>query len=393
LSFEIFAGLRILDFSRVLAGPYATRVFADFGAEVIKVQTRATAVGADNCEQPYFAMWNRNKLGISLDMSFPEARSIALDLAAKSDVVVENFSPRVLDNWGLGYDMLRRANPGIILLRMSAAGQSGPWRNHVAFGPTIHALSGLTHLTSYSDEPPCGPGFAYADVAAGLYGALAVASALYSRAQSHEGQYIDLSEYETLVALLGPALIATHAGTAEDVIKSELTEAAPLGPCGCFRCLGDDQWCAIAIRDETQWHGLCDVLGLGALVDQRFNSICTRRQSLELHVLIESRTSQYRACELVERLQEKGIAASVVQSAAELADDPQLRHRNYFVRLKHPTLGEYNADRGPIRLGGDPAPNWRPAPQLGEHNDYVFGTVLGWNPTRIAELRRRGVIG
>jgi crotonobetainyl-CoA:carnitine CoA-transferase CaiB-like acyl-CoA transferase len=375
------AGVRVLDFTRVLAGPFATRIFADFGAEVIKIQTRRTATGADADDQPYFAMWNRNKRSVTIDLDRPEGRDVVLELVRRCDVVAENFAPRVLDNWDLGYPVLRHANPQIVLLRMSAAGQTGPWRDTVAYGPTIHALSGLTALTAYPGGSPLGPGFAYSDVVAGLYGALAVTSALYARARTGQGCAVDLSEYEAVVGLVAPAF-------GED--PGEAERAAPYG---CFPCRGDDRWCAFAAFDERQWQALCGVLGLtNEAKDPRFEGVEARRQhSAELRALLEARTTAFAADDLAGRLQEKGIPAAPVQDARDLAEDPHLAERGFFAKLRHPVLGEFTTDRGAIRLEGE-EPLLRPPPLLGQDNDAVFGELLGWAAEKIAEMRARGVI-
>ncbi len=391
--FDIFAGLRVLDFSRVLAGPYATRLLADYGAEVIKVQTQKTAVGAEANQQAYFAAWNRNKRGILLDMDRPGAREVVLELARICDVVVENFAPRVLDNWGLDYKSLQMQNPGIILLRMSSAGSSGPWRNHVAFGPTIHALSGLMHLTS-ATSPPLNPGFAYADVVAGLYGALAISAAVYSRESTRQGQCIDLSEYEALVSLLGTALLDLQAGAREDCLRTELAEPAPAAPYGCFRCRGEDRWCAIAVFADSQWLALCEVLGLyDARDDARFATHAGRREhAVELQTKIRERTAVLAAVELSELLQGRGVPAAPVQDARDLSCDPQLLERGFFVRLQDVVRGGHTSDRGAIRLVDQSYPEWKPAPMLGQDVDYVFGRLLGWSPKKIAEQRACGLI-
>lgn len=175
---SILSGLRVLDFTWVLAGPYATRILADFGAEVIKVQSKKTARGAESNLTGYFNTWNRNKRSITLDMSYPEAKEIVLKLMEISDVVIENFSTRVMANWGLNYERLKEVRPNLIMVSISGMGQTGPWKDFVAFGPTLHALSGLTYLTSYNKDSPIGLGYSYADPIAGLYAALAILAAL-----------------------------------------------------------------------------------------------------------------------------------------------------------------------------------------------------------------------
>ena len=202
-------GVRVLDFTWMLAGPYATRILADFGAEVIKVQSKKTAKGVESNPTTYFNTWNRNKRSVTLDMSCPEAREILLKLIERSDVLIENFSPRVMLNWNLSYEKLKEVKPGLIMLSMSAMGHTGPWKDYVAYGPTLHALSGLTYLTSFEKDSPMGLGYAYADSISGLYAALAVLAALEYRERTGKGQYIDLSEYEAICTLMGPVLLNT----------------------------------------------------------------------------------------------------------------------------------------------------------------------------------------
>jgi crotonobetainyl-CoA:carnitine CoA-transferase CaiB-like acyl-CoA transferase len=203
----ILKELRVLDLTRVAAGPCATRVIADFGAEVIKLQTKKIATGAESNESAYFRAWNRNKRSIALDLSYPEAKELFLKLTRISDVVIENFSPRVMQNWGLDYNTLKKVRPDLIMVSMSAMGQTGPWKNLVAFGPTLQSLGGLTYLTSFSKDTPLGLGYAYADMIAGLYGAAAILAALHYRQQTGCGQYIDLSEYEAVCSTIGPTLL------------------------------------------------------------------------------------------------------------------------------------------------------------------------------------------
>jgi len=188
---NILSEIRVLDFTRVLSGPYATRILADFGAEVIKVQSKKIE-GAEPVFGGYFDTWNRNKRSITLDMSHSEAHKIALRLVSLCDVVIENFSPRVMSNWGMDFPKLKYARPDIIMLSMSGMGQTGPWKNHVAFGPTVQSLGGLTYLSSFEEDAPVGPGYALADHISGLYGAFAVLAALENRDRT--GQYLSMAK-------------------------------------------------------------------------------------------------------------------------------------------------------------------------------------------------------
>jgi crotonobetainyl-CoA:carnitine CoA-transferase CaiB-like acyl-CoA transferase len=216
---EILKGLRVIDLTRMLAGPYATRMLADYGAEVIKIQSKVTAQGAERNDSEDFGVWNRNKRSLSLDLSHPEARELFLELAAVSDIVVENYSPRVMANWGLEYSRLRQANPDLIMASISAMGQSGPWKDFVGFAPTFHALSGLLSILSPSSDEPVNIPYPYGDLVTAAYSTLAILAAGFHRERTGEGQHIDISAFETLCTLIGPALIASAANVTEKNIE------------------------------------------------------------------------------------------------------------------------------------------------------------------------------
>ena len=388
-------GLRVLDFTWMLAGPYATRIFADFGAEVIKVQSRKTARGAESNQTRYFNTWNRNKRSIALDLSHSEAREMILKLTAKSDVVIENFSPRVMPNWGLNYEELKEVKPDLIMLGMSAMGQGGPWKDYVAFAPTLHALSGLTHLTSFEKSSPFGPGYAYADIVAGLYGAFAVLAALEYRDRTGQGQYIDLSEYEAICTLMGPSLLDASVNEKEIPPQGNCPDYVAAAPYGCYKCSGKDRWCVIAVSGEEEWQSLSRVLGHpGWTKEKKFSTAAKRKESRkELDEILTKWTTQQTAEEVVHLLQEAGISAAVVQNAEDLSRDPQLEARKFFVQLQHPVLGKTISDRSPIRFEEDLTVDWKAAPQLGEDNRYVFLELLGFTERELANYMERGIIG
>jgi crotonobetainyl-CoA:carnitine CoA-transferase CaiB-like acyl-CoA transferase len=269
----------------MLSGPYATRVFADSGAEVIKVQSAKTAKGAELNTTGYFNTWNRNKRSITLDLSHPEARDIILRLMAMSDIVVENFSPRVMSNWGLSYDVLKEAKPDLIMASISAMGQTGPWRDYTGYGPTFHALSGLTFMTSSGQEQPVGLGHAYADTIIGLYSAMVILAALRYRDATGEGQYIDISGYEAICTLLGPALL--HAGMKETIHTptGQYDDNIPAAPYGCYRCTGDNRWCVIAVFNEDEWCTFSRLMGSPDWTGEEIFSTPARR--IENHATLD----------------------------------------------------------------------------------------------------------
>lgn len=384
---QVLNGIRVLDFTRVLAGPYATRVLADFGAEVIKVQCRKTALGAEANQTPYFDMYNRNKKSITLDLDKPQARALVLALVQKCDVVAENFSPRVLENWRLTYPILKRAKEDVILLRMSAMGQSGPWRDAVAFGPTIQSLTGFTQLTAYPDGPPLGLGFSHADVASGLYGSLAVLAALEVRDRHGLGQCIDLAEYEAVATLLGPELLAAQMPSGQaPLIQPHFAE--------CLACSGEDRWCAVSLDSVGQWGTFCSVLDLPSIAAEAdFESLGSASHGEEkIRRAVAQAAAGWKAEELAQRLQEAGIAAGVVQNAGDLRRDPQLEARGFFRSMPNSGGPDAITDDSPIRFEDGTGGEWRAAPRLGQHNQEVFSELLGMSTAEIAQLERSGVI-
>ena len=390
----VLDAIRVLDFTWMLAGPYATRILADFGAEVIKIQSKKTAQGAEQNSSGYFNTWNRNKRSITLNLSHPEARDIVLKLVAISDVVVENFSSRVMANWGLTYDRLREVKPDLVMASISAMGQTGPWKDFVGFGPTFHALSGLTSATSYGLDAPICLGHAYGDTIVGLYAALAILAALEHRDATGEGQYIDLSEYEALCTLLGPALLDAALGPEKSVREQRCDDYIPAAPNGCYRCFGDDRWCVIAVFNEEEWRAFCSVIDQPELMDERFSTLAKRKENqAELDRLIGRWTINHAAERIVHLLQKAGVTAGVVQNAEDLARDDQLAARNFFVTLKHPMLGTTFSDRSPLSFGTQKPKGWKAAPLLGEGNHYVLVELLGLPEADIRSYTERGIIG
>jgi len=373
----VLKGVRILDFTRVLAGPYATRLLADFGAEVIKIQPRLPREGGDFA-RGYDNTWNRNKLGITLDMSRPDGIALARRLVAVSDAVVENFTPRVMANWGLDYENLKKIKPDIIMFSLSAMGGSGPWRDYTGFGPTIQAFSGLTHLTSYPGGPPLGPGIAYADHVGALFGCLALLGALDCRRRTGEGQHIDVSQVEAMASLLGDAFVPPE----ETVFQ------------GVYRCRGEDRWCAITIASDEEWLGFKETLGSPPWAEEeRFATMASRLKNKEkLDELIGGWTKKHTAEEVMTLLQKNGVAAGVVQSAADLAGDPQIRERGFFIELDHPEAGRTVSDASPVRLSATPASYIRAAPLPGQDNNYVYRELLGLSEGQLDKLKAQGVI-
>jgi len=387
----ILQNIRILDFTWVLAGPYATRMLADFGAEVIKVQPLLPEE-EDTFSRGYYNTWNRNKLGITLNLNKPEGVALAKRLVGKSDAIVENFTPRVMANWGLDYENLKKVKPDLIMLSMSTMGNTGAWRDYAGFGPTIQAFSGITYLTSFPGKPPLGLGLSYADHIAGLIAVLALLGAMEYRQRTGEGQYIDVSQVEAMSSLLGSAILEyTVNGKEIEPVGNSSPEAAPHG---VYRCQGDDRWCAIAVFSDEEWEGFKRASGNPPWTeDKRFATLSGRLENAEeLDRLVEAWTGGHTAEEVMALLQEQGIAAGVVQDAGDLANDPQLKARGFFIELDHPELGKTISDATPIKLSETPSRYSRVAPAQGQDNSYVYGELLGMSEDELAELRQQGII-
>ncbi|MEJ2246165.1 MAG: CoA transferase [Acidobacteriota bacterium] len=391
---SLFKAIRVLDLTRMLSGPYCTRILADSGAEVIKVQTKKTALGAEQNGTAYFNTWNRNKRSVSLDLSIPEARDCFLKLAAISDIIVENYSPRVMENWGLTYAHLKRVNPSIIMLSISAMGQTGPWRNYVGFGPTFHALSGLTAASSVESDSPVVIGHAYGDIVIGLYAAFAILAALEFRNKTGQGQHIDLSGYEALCTFLGPALMCGNNDGDSSLTGKDSEENIAACPDQCFPCRGIDRWCALTIKNDEEWRVFRNILDIDDLKSSRFSTLAGRKETrAELERLIARWTAGHSSEFIAGILQKAGIAASVVQNAEDVSKDPQLVARDFFISLKHPVLGSTSSDRSALWPGQSKHEHWRAAPQLGEDNEGIFVRLLGMSDETFRYYIKRGVIG
>ncbi len=386
--------LRVLDLTRVAAGPYATRIMADFGAEVIKLQTKKIATGAESNESAYFRAWNRNKRSITLDLSYPEAKDLFLELTRISDVVVENFSPRVMQNWGLNYNNLKKIRPDLIMISMSAMGQTGPWKNFVAFGPTLQSLGGLSYLTSFSKDTPLGLGYAYADMIAGLYAVVAMLAALEYRQQTGCGQYIDLSEYEAVCTTIGPTLLDASINPDNILPQGNSATHIPAAPYGCYKCKGEERWCTVAVFSEDEWRSLCNVLGNPSRAeDERFSSLSNRKKNgLELDEWLGDWMAKRSAEEAVQLLQAAGIPAGVVQNAGDLAGDPHLHARNFFTALDGLDRDGTKTDTSPMKFIHHKNEPWRAAPSLGRDNYYVYRELLGLTEAEIKSYIERGII-
>ena len=403
-------GIRIVDLTGMLAGPYATRLLADMGAETIKVEslrrydlTRGPVQGdararvypdGDPGDHPtdrssYYNEMNRNKLGITLDLQTDRGREIFLRLVAESDVVIENFSAGVLERLGLGYETLHEARADIVVVSMPAFGNSGPWRDGVAYGNTMEALAGFASVNGYPDGLPITTSFTYGDPVAGVHAAFATLAALEHRDRTGEGQFVDLSQLETLVQFLGVSVLDySMNGRLQERTGGRDPHRAPDG---VYRCRGDDSWVAISIGDDDEWLALSALIGRDDLCDVSTSERLERRD--ELDEAIELWTSNLDRVDAMNTLQSAGVTAAAVLNAPGIAADPQVAERGYLEEISHPQAGTYAYPGLPWHMSDIDRAIRTPAPTLGEHNGRVFGELLGMSDQELATMEAEGIAG
>jgi crotonobetainyl-CoA:carnitine CoA-transferase CaiB-like acyl-CoA transferase len=385
-------GVRILDLSRAWAGPYGTRYLADFGAEVIKVETGKYPDGRQP-GNPGYEEVNRNKRSITLNFQMPEGQELLKRLVALSDVVVENFSPRVMAQYKLDYDHLLKVRPDLIMVSMPGYGRSGPHSRFVSFGGPLMAYTGMSLLWGFADSPPdARVKVAQPDYIVAATQALAVTAALHHRARTGQGQYIEIAQVEATVASMALAYLDYFATG---------TVAAPRGnrdpnavPQGCYPCAGHEAWCVISCPTDAQWRALATLIGGEALADDPGLTTAPARWQRhdELDDRISAWTREQTPHQVMRQLQAVGVPAGVVQTAEDLWRDVHLRARDYMVTLAHPELGPVEHPGVMIRLHATPGSIQRLAGPLGADNNAVFRGLLGLAPEEISRLAKSGVI-
>jgi crotonobetainyl-CoA:carnitine CoA-transferase CaiB-like acyl-CoA transferase len=333
-----------------------------------------------------FSGVNRNKRSLVLDMKHDRGREVFARLVAASDVVVESFSPGVVERWGFGYERLRELNERIILLSLPAAGSDGPWSHYVGYASTTEALAGLPALCGYAGGSPILQTPSIADPVAGLNGAAALAMALYEREVTGRGQAIEVAHLEAMTPLVGEALI-DHALTGA-IRERSGTGDTSYAPNGCYRCAGDDRWVVISAREDAEWQALAAAVGRPELADDpRFRRRTDRvanRAVVDEVVEAWTRTQDRRAA--METLQRAGVLAGAVNNEADLLDDPQVQAAGSFVDIDREHVGVHPYPNATLRLDGRRAPVRRPAPLFGEDNRHVLRSILGLDDEEIEQL-------
>jgi crotonobetainyl-CoA:carnitine CoA-transferase CaiB-like acyl-CoA transferase len=407
MAYKILNGIRIIDLTMVYAGPVATKIMAEMGADIIKIESsqRADVFTRANVypeNQPGSAQWNRGgffhtlnagKKAISLNLGTDTGRNIFKQLVKISDVVIENYSPRVMDNWGLNYEQLKKINPRIIMVSISGLGHYGPLRDFSMYVPGMEGMSGLTYITGYPDQPPLLSGCAYGDWVTGVNAAMSLVTALFHQQTTGKGQYIDVSGREATACHLGESVIDY---TLNKNNRSRTgNHNSHYAPHSCYRCQGDDNWVAICAENETQWRHLIKVINKPELLKTKFATLKSRlNNQSELDTVIEDWTVERDKFEIMEILQKAQIPCGAILNMREINLSPQLKKRGFFKLIDHQN-----------GIGKRPIPSQMPAvfhgfrqfplkraPRFGEDTKFVLTSLLKKSEDEITQLENDNVI-
>jgi len=396
-------GVRILDLTHVWAGPLATRILADLGADVVKIEAptsrgprsygRTTPlggwIGGAPGDEPFnvnavFVKLQRNKKSLAVDLKTSVGRTTLLELVKNADVVIENFSSRAMPSLLLDYPVLSAANPKIIYVSMPGFGMDGPYRNRVAFGPSVEPLSGLTSVMGYGPDEPRNTAMALPDPIAALNATSAVVTALRRRQQTGRGALVEMSLHEGAAAFCGPWLIEHQLGESVERIGNRHPNMAP---CGIYRCAGSDDWVAIACRDDRDWYAIC------ATIPGSLDATADLEERVQTHhnidQLIETWTLRHSKTAAADILQEANIPAGPVNTTPDMTSDSQTIARNFFVSIER---GPTPIPGNPIKMKGISSADWTPCPRLGADNHEILREWLGYSIEEIEALECSGVI-
>lgn len=398
-------GLKVLDFCWVVAGPMVTKYLGEYGATVVRVEStkrpetlRRAAPFKGNSESinasGYFANYNTDKYGITIDMRHPRAKDLILRAVEWADLVAENFTPGTMERWGLGYEELRAVNPKIIMFSTSMLGRGGPMESQPGFGPVLSSLAGLTHITGWPDRDPVNPYGAYTDFIVPRFAVAAIVSGLDYRQRNGKGLHLDMSQLEASIHFSAPFVLDCVVNDREQGRQGNRDPGA--APHGVYPCLGDDRWIAIACTSDQQWQSLQNHIaptGDGWPFEKRFATLMGRKaEEDELDSLMGQWTPVWDARKLMETLQVSGVPAGMVNDTSDLFQDPQLIHRQHFQYLDHPEIGVYATERSELTLSLTPGNIERPAPLMGQHTEEVLIGFWGLSTEEYQSLKEDGAL-
>jgi crotonobetainyl-CoA:carnitine CoA-transferase CaiB-like acyl-CoA transferase len=380
--------LRVLDLTRVWAGPLATRIFGDFGAQIIKISDPRTPVANANGVNNKL---NRNKLSLGLRLDKDSGKGIFRDLVAISDVVIENFRPRVMRNLSLAYDQLKAINPDIVMCSMPGFGMEGPYSEYPAYGTTAEAIAGVPSLIGYEPSVPMPTGIAYGDPISGLHAIGAVLASLRNRDIAGGGQFIDVALAAGPVITTGEFLVASSADSYErEVYGNKHTHQSPHG---AYKAAGDDNWIAISVTNDQEWMSLRSVADDDRLSDPRFFEFEGRKQNEKLiDQVISEWVANREAVDLMNLLQDAGVPAGRVANSRQFLNDPHLAARDFFVWLDEQEFGRKQYEGQSIPGNYVDKSNWEPSHQMGQDSRYILEDILGYSDEQCHSLVSEGAV-
>jgi benzylsuccinate CoA-transferase BbsF subunit len=393
---RILEGVRILTFTTGYAGPYAGRLLANYGAEVIKIESRKGGLDTfrhygqhkDIDAAPRFIECNLGVRSLTINLKHRTGVRLIKELAGKSDAVLQNFRPRVLDKLGLSDEELRKANPKLVILKLPGFGSEGPKSSYGTWGFNLTAFSGMTYLWNHPEQDrPIGSQGVYPDHLGFIMGPTIMVAALLHSRLTGKGVSIDLAQIEGTAYTLGVTYLEAAVNGYDPQPKGNRDPIA--GPNGCYRCEGEDRWCVISVRNDDEWRRFCTVIGRTELVDDnRFADRQARLANLtDLDHIVQEWTQDRSAEEVMNKLQAAGVAAGVVQTGADLLKDPQLRHRNYFASFSDSLIGPFEIPRGGILFNGMTEEPLRLPSRFGADNEQILGDLLGYDKKTIDQWR------
>ena len=392
------SGFRILDISTMIAAPFTAALLGDMGAEIIKVEIPGSGDTLRHLapmhagRSLYWSVLGRNKCSITLDLRVPRGRALFLELVKRSDAIVENFRPGTLERWELGYDVLKAANPDVVLLRISGYGQDGPYRDKAGFGTPAAAMGGLTYITGYPDRPPITVPIALADYLAGLFGAFGAVAALLERERNRGGgQWVDVSLYESVFRLL-EAVVPAYGknGVVRERMGNRTGQSSPIGS---YRT-SDNRYIVLSVSTDRVWQRMIQAMGHPEWgTDPRFVSNPARTlHADEVDGVVSEWFTEHTADEAQRILDEAGVPVSPIYSIADIFEDAQYRARADIISPSDPVVGPVAMPAVLPRFSRTPGSVRFVGPELGEHNAEVYGGLLGLSDAEQAELRSAGVI-
>jgi benzylsuccinate CoA-transferase BbsF subunit len=395
------SGVRVVSFTTSVAGPNAARILAECGAEVIKIEShhggldnfRFFGASKDLNRAPRFIESNLNVLSALINLKDPTGNRLTKELIAKSDVVLDNFRPEVMNRLGLSPEDLRAIKPDLIVVRMPGLGLSGPKYWYGTWGSTLTAFSGVTYLWNHPDQPrPVGAQVVYPDYLSAAMVPASVIAALIRRRQTGEGAVLEMAQVEATASVLGVSFLDAAVNQREpQPIGNDWPYAAPHN---CYPCLGEDRWCVVAVESDEQWAALAGILGRPELAeDARYATLLARREHLpELDELVAAWTHDREAHSIMHQLQQAGVPCGVVQSGEDLFHDLHLRERNYIHNVEHPTIGHIPLPIVPVNVSGGGVDEPRCSDTLGGHTEYVVCDLLGYSKDQLAEWQQTEVL-